>query len=104
MTTKRELFTEICMKIEEFLTSLNYPHTDLIKQKYANITLEAKVGLIEKYILPAQDVLKEYLEAEVERLKYIAILNGYEGIEDVKLTESQMNELVELLTRACKIF
>ena len=64
------------------------------------------VGLIERFLIPAykDNILKEYISAEIERMKILAVAGGEDSeLLKFQLNDEQMKVILEHLTIIIKV-
>ena len=106
MVKKSELLEQKFDILEEYANDQKLPFFHKIRDLRKKYSLEFIVGLIERFLIEPykQNLLKEYIEAELERLKIICVANG-EDTELLKfrLSEQQLDLIVEHISYIVKI-
>ena len=103
---KSQIITNKLNILQEYAIDENMPFSTKIEEMREKYSLNFIVGLIERFLIPAYKdaVLKEYISAELERMKILAVAGG-EDPELLKFTlsDEQMKVILEHLTIIIKV-
>ena len=92
MPTKKQLITNKINNFLLFAEEHNLPFQERLRKSVKKYDIKHIVGLVERFLVPAEDCLEEYLAQELNTMKLIH--PQLQELQDFQLTEAILERVV----------